>query len=270
MPCTHTWVAISQVPKPGRTDATPCPIRRHLHNTLSKFGITSGVQVVAYDQDNGMYASRLWWMLRWLGHDAAAVLDGGFRSGSRKAGRPRLASRRAMRKRFVGAPRAEMAVDAPQVASLVRHADWRLVDARAPERFRGETEPIDRTPGHIPGAANHFYQTNLDDQGIFRSPEELRDDWREVARRPSLRVTSSVTAARASPRATTCSRSSTRASKARSCIPGRGANGRQTLRGRWSEADRVGLPYADVAHSRSSCQSPKPVGPYSPGMGFER
>jgi|RhiMethySRZTD1v2_1073278.scaffolds.fasta_scaffold35495_2 thiosulfate/3-mercaptopyruvate sulfurtransferase len=167
-------------PKTGTNGRHPLPDPKTFANTLSKFGITSGVQVVAYDQDNGIYASRLWWMLRWLGHEAAAVLDGGFKKWITE-GRPTATGVETReRKRFVGTPRVEMTADAKQVESLVRHADWRLVDARAPERFRGETEPIDRTPGHIPGAANHFYQTNLDDQGIFRSPEELRDDWREV------------------------------------------------------------------------------------------
>ena len=167
-------------PTTGTNGRHPLPDPKTLADTFGKLGITSGVQVVAYDQDNGAFASRLWWMLRWLGHDAAAVLDGGFHKWVAE-GRPTAGGiERRVGKTFVGAPRPEMVVNAPHVASLVRHADWRLVDARAPERFRGETEPIDRTPGHIPGAANHFYQTNLDDQGIFRSPEELREDWREV------------------------------------------------------------------------------------------
>ena len=167
-------------PTTGTNGRHPLPDAKTLADTFGKLGITSGVQVVAYDQDNGAFASRLWWMLRWLGHDAAAVLDGGFNKWVAE-GRPTAGGiERRVGKTFVGAARPEMVVNVPQVASLVRHADWRLVDARAPERFRGETEPIDRTPGHIPGAANHFYQTNLDDQAIFRSPEQLREDWREV------------------------------------------------------------------------------------------
>jgi hypothetical protein len=130
-----------------------------------------------------------------------------------------------------------MTADAKQVESLVRHADWRLVDARAPERFRGETEPIDRTPGHIPGAANHFYQTNLDDQGIFRSPEELRDDWREVLGTvtPSHIVCYCGSGRHRLPQP--AGASSTRVSKAPSCIPVRGANGHRTLRDRWSAGE---------------------------------
>ena len=167
-------------PKTGTNGRHPFPDPKTLADTFGRFGITSGMQVVAYDQDNGMYASRLWWMLRWLGHDAAAVLDGGFKKWMAE-GRPTATGAEPReRKAFVGTPRAEMAVDAQQVASLVRHADWRLVDARAPERFRGETEPIDKTPGHIPGAANHFFQTNLDDDGTFRTPEDLREDWRDT------------------------------------------------------------------------------------------
>jgi thiosulfate/3-mercaptopyruvate sulfurtransferase len=72
-----------------------------------------------------------------------------------------------------------MSVDVDQVASLIGTSAWRLLDARAPERYRGETEPIDRTPGHIPGAANHFFQWNLDERGLFRTPEQLRARVRE-------------------------------------------------------------------------------------------
>lgn len=161
-------------PKSGTNGRHPLPDPHALAQTFSRLGMTSGVQVVAYDQDNGIWASRLWWLLRWLGHDAVAVLDGGFKRWIAE-GRPTTGGveQRAPRE-FTGAPRAGMAVDVNAVAAHVGTDDWRLVDARAPERYRGETEPIDRTPGHIPGATNHFFQWNLDEQGLFRSPEQLR------------------------------------------------------------------------------------------------
>ena len=161
-------------PKNGTNGRHPLPDPHTLAQTFSRFGIASGVQVVAYDQENGMFASRLWWLLRWLGHDAVAVLDGGFKKWTAE-GRPTQSgeTHRAPRE-FSGSPRADMAVDVRAVASLVGAARSRLVDARAPERFRGDTEPIDKTPGHIPGATNHFFQWNLDEHGLFRTPEQLR------------------------------------------------------------------------------------------------
>lgn len=163
--------------KTGTNGRHPLPDPEALRHTFGRFGITSGVQVVAYDQHNGMYASRLWWLLRWLGHDAVAVLDGGF-SKWKAEGRPVTSGTETRASRtFSGLPRRDMAIDANAVATVIGQPDWRLVDARAPERYRGDVEPLDNVAGHIPGAANHFFQSNLDPNGTFRSPEDLRARW---------------------------------------------------------------------------------------------
>ena len=161
-------------PKTGTNGRHPLPDPHALARTFGRLGIASGVQVVVYDQDTGAWASRLWWLLRWLGHDAVAVLDGGFAKWTAE-GRPTTSGSeyRAARE-FTGMPRVGMSVDVATVASRLGSRDWRLVDARAPERFRGEKEPIDRTPGHIPGAVNHFFGGNLAADNTFRTPEELR------------------------------------------------------------------------------------------------
>jgi thiosulfate/3-mercaptopyruvate sulfurtransferase len=160
-------------PKTGTNGRHPLPDPRTLATRLGKLGIASGVQVVAYDQDNGMFASRFWWTLRWLGHDAVAVLDGGLAKWLAE-GRPTASGETPrLAREFIAAPRAAMTVDVDTVAQRVGSPEWRLVDARAPERFRGEVEPLDRVPGHIPGAVNHFFQTNVENN-VFRTPEQLR------------------------------------------------------------------------------------------------
>jgi thiosulfate/3-mercaptopyruvate sulfurtransferase len=162
-------------PRTGTNGRHPLPDPRTFAQTLGRLGLTSGMQVVAYDQDSGMYASRLWWMVRWLGHDAAAVLDGGFAKWTAE-GRPTVSGEERREPRtFVAAPRANMVVDVSRVSLSLTTGETTLVDARAPERYRGETEPIDKKPGHIPGAANHFFQWNLDEHGLFRAPADLRE-----------------------------------------------------------------------------------------------
>ena len=166
-------------PRNGTNGRHPLPDVRALAQTFGRLGIGNDTQVVAYDQDSGMYASRLWWMLRWLGHDAVAVLDGGFAKWTAEQ-RPIASGEERVRPReFTPAVRRDAAVDVSRVAALASDGAWHLVDARAPERFRGETEPIDKTPGHIPGAANHFYQWNLNERGTFRTRDELRAKLRE-------------------------------------------------------------------------------------------
>ena len=161
-------------PKTGTNGRHPLPDPVALADIFSRLGIADGVQVVAYDQDNGSFASRLWWMLRWLGHDAVAVLDGGFAKWTAEGRDTRRGTETRARHTFSAAPRPEMLATVDQVDALRADASWQLVDARAPERFRGEVEPLDTVAGHIPGAANYCYQTNLDAEGSFRSPEELR------------------------------------------------------------------------------------------------
>ena len=161
-------------PKTGTNGRHPLPDPAALVTTFGRLGITSGRQVVAYDQENGMFASRLWWLLRWLGHDAVAVLDGGFKTWTAEGRATASGAAHRAPAVFTGSPRAEMTVDVQTVAAHLGAGGPRLVDARAPERYRGETEPIDKLPGHIPGAKNHFFQWNLDEQGLFRTPEELR------------------------------------------------------------------------------------------------
>ncbi len=174
----------------GRNGRHPLPTPEVLTRTLGRFGITNGVQVVAYDQDTGMYASRLWWLLRWMGHARVAVLDGGFAkwmSEQRPTSTPTSTSMSTSSKEetraprpFSGSPRARMVVGVDEVARLVGHESARFVDARAPERYRGDVEPIDKVAGHIPGAVNHFFKQNLDEQGTFRSAEELRERFATV------------------------------------------------------------------------------------------
>jgi thiosulfate/3-mercaptopyruvate sulfurtransferase len=160
--------------KSGANGRHPLPDPRVLCNTLGRLGIDESVQVVVYDQDAGMYASRLWWLLRWLGHNAVALLDGGLARWIDEGGAASAGEECRGTRHFPGAPRTGLLMDVDQVAAVVGDPTWRLVDARAPERFRGETEPLDRVAGHIPHAANYFYRLNLDEQGRFRSAGQLR------------------------------------------------------------------------------------------------
>lgn len=165
--------------KNGTNGRHPLPDPAALAETLGRLGVTSGTQVVAYDQDSGMFASRLWWLLRWLGHDAVAVLDGGFAKWNAE-GRPTASGHeRRSPQAFGGQLRSAMVADVAAVAaaSSARAPTVRLLDARAPERFRGEVEPLDKVAGHIPGATNYFFQQNLE-RGTFRTPEELRTQLR--------------------------------------------------------------------------------------------
>jgi thiosulfate/3-mercaptopyruvate sulfurtransferase len=165
--------------KTGTNGRHPLPASEQLVATFGRLGIDARTQVVAYDQDTGMYASRLWWLLRWLGHDDVAVLDGGFAHWDAE-GRPAeggVATR--IERHFNPHQRVGFTVTANQVGVLTRSRDDRIVDARAPERYRGEVEPIDPVAGHIPGAVNHFFQDNIEN-GRFRSPEALRAAFQET------------------------------------------------------------------------------------------
>lgn len=163
-------------PKTGSNGRHPLPPPSVLAATLGRLGIDAATQVVAYDQDNGMHASRLWWLLRWMGHEAVAVLDGGFAAW--------VADGRAMAagvevhaaRTFSGAANPNDTVDAAVVGALARSGSARVIDARAPERYRGEIEPIDPVAGHIPGAVNYWFARNLDN-GRFRSAEALRAEF---------------------------------------------------------------------------------------------
>jgi thiosulfate/3-mercaptopyruvate sulfurtransferase len=164
-------------PKTGANGRHPLPSPDALKSTLGGFGIDAGVQVVAYDQDTGMYASRLWWLLRWMGHTAVAVLDGGLAKWTAEHRPTRSGTESREPRIFSGAPDATMLVETMDIAAVAASADARLVDARAPERYRGDIEPIDPVAGRIPGAVNHFYLRNLS-EGRFLSPRSLREQWR--------------------------------------------------------------------------------------------
>jgi thiosulfate/3-mercaptopyruvate sulfurtransferase len=159
--------------KTGVNGRHPLPVPEALRATLGRLGIAPGTQVIAYDQDSGMYASRLWWLLRWMGHDAVGVLDGGWAAWTREGRSTTSGVESRPTLEFHGAVRPELTTNADALPAFVATTAARLVDARAPERFRGDVEPLDPVGGHIPGAVNHFFQWNLAD-GHFRTPDELR------------------------------------------------------------------------------------------------
>jgi len=167
-------------PRTGKNGRHPLPSIQEMAKTFSRWGIDESVQVVAYDADSGPMAARLWWMLRYLGHDRVAVLDGGV-SAWRAAGLATRAGREERAPRsFTPRLRSSMCVEAAQIFEGAASGIEVLVDARAPERFRGEEEPLDPVAGHIPGAINHFYQKNLDPQGRLLPAELLREQFRAL------------------------------------------------------------------------------------------
>ncbi|MSO82334.1 MAG: sulfurtransferase [Acidobacteria bacterium] len=167
-------------PPSGTNGRHPLPCVEAMEATFGRLGISPGTQVAIYDQDAGMYASRMWWMLRYMGHDEAAVVDGGFAKWVRegRAVQTREESRPAVE--FNGRRRKEMRLLVDRVEATLGDPPVLLVDARAPERFEGKSEPLDRIPGHIPGAVNHFYKRNVTDDGVMLPVEALRGQFAEL------------------------------------------------------------------------------------------
>jgi thiosulfate/3-mercaptopyruvate sulfurtransferase len=153
----------------------PLPEKEAFIELLRSWGVNDDTQVVAYDAHGGMFAARLWWMLRWVGHEAVAVLDGGLPAWQ-AAGLQVVTDAPAPRARGTILERAPLVttVDVNAVLHNVEHGGRLVVDARAPDRFRGENETIDPVGGHIPGAKNRFFKDNLQPDGRFKTPEQLK------------------------------------------------------------------------------------------------
>ncbi len=159
--------------KTGGNGRHPLPERAAFARTAGALGVTPGTQVVALDRNGGMYAARLWWMLRWLGHAEVAVLDGGFAAWIAAKGETSTASERANgASPYPDRPSLVGSVDAVELGGRLGRA--MVLDARSAERFRGEKEPIDPVAGHIPGAFNRFHAGNLLPGGLFKPAELLR------------------------------------------------------------------------------------------------
>lgn len=166
-------------PKTGTNGRHPLPTPEAAAATFARLGVAPGKQVVAYDQAGGMFASRLWWMLRWLGFDAVAVLDGGFAKWSRE-GRPVSTSPVAPVAAGFRIGRVTPTVAATGIMNSLPRQSLVVVDARAPERYRGETEPLDPVAGHIPGARNRPASQNLNADGTFKDPTQLGAEFRAL------------------------------------------------------------------------------------------
>jgi len=169
--------------KTGKNGRHPLPEPGEFEKWLETTGLAPKDQVICYDAGNGSMAARLWWMLRWIGHDKVAVLDGGFAQWV-KEGRPTSVEIPIFTPfNYPIKLRKDMTVDVSAVQKNLGKQS--LLDARAPARYRGEQEPIDPVAGRIPGAKNRFNSDNLSAQGTFKSPDELKKEFAAVLGRSS-------------------------------------------------------------------------------------
>jgi thiosulfate/3-mercaptopyruvate sulfurtransferase len=168
-------------PRLPHTGRHPLPDSAAMAARFSSWGIGPSSQVVVYDTVGGGFAARLWWMLRYCGHAAVAILEGGLGQW-KKEGRFIVGGPAAARPHAVFTPQIDpaMACDAKQVEDIRHDPAWKLVDARAGMRFRGEQEPIDPVAGHIPGALNRFHGQNLGPDGLLLSKEQLKSDFQTL------------------------------------------------------------------------------------------
>ena len=162
--------------KTGHNGRHPLRERAGYAAWMGSTGIASGAPVVVYDRQAGMFAVRAWWVLRWMGHDKVALLDGGLQAWQ-ATGAPLTADVPASRATapYPDLPPAMPRIDASQLQQRLREV--LVVDARAPERYRGDTEPLDPVAGHIPGAVNRFFKDNLQPDGRFKPADQLKREF---------------------------------------------------------------------------------------------
>lgn len=165
----------------GKNGRHPLPERDALVRQLAACGLSRKQQVVAYDAQGGMYAARLWWLLCWLGHESVAVLDGGLQAWQAAGFKLDAAPPEAPPPGDFtpGEPLATTA-DAAAIERNLSSHERLIVDARSPDRYRGENETIDPIGGHIPGAVNRFFKDNLGPDGRFKPAAALREDFMTV------------------------------------------------------------------------------------------
>ena len=164
--------------KTGKNGRHPLPDPQIFAAFLRACGVDDATQIVAYDAGADMFAARLWFLCQWIGHDATAVLDGGFAFWN-ALGYPVTAtpSQPAREGRLTVALRPELVVGADFVHRNLDGGAMHLLDARALERYSGETEPIDPVGGHIPGAKQRWFKENFDTDGRLKSPQRLREEF---------------------------------------------------------------------------------------------
>jgi thiosulfate/3-mercaptopyruvate sulfurtransferase len=166
-------------PMNGCNGRHPLPRAEKLAERLGQIGIGPKTQVLVYDDAQGMIAGRLWWLLRWLGHENVALLDGGLQAWQADGGVLTQSMPVLQPTQFV-AKVCEHCVDASHVQSFLNTSRMHLIDARSPDRYRGENETIDPVGGHIPGAVNRFFRDNLQVDGRFKPADVLRAEWLKV------------------------------------------------------------------------------------------
>ena len=166
-------------PMNGCNGRHPLPSAEKLAERLGQIGIGPKTQVVVYDDAQGMIAGRLWWLLRWLGHEKVALLDGGLQAWQ-AAGGALTQVVPVLRPTQFEPKVCEHCVDASHVQSFLNTSLMHLIDARSPDRYRGENETIDPVGGHIPGAVNRFFRDNLQADGRFKPADVLRAEWLDI------------------------------------------------------------------------------------------
>lgn len=173
----------------GSNGRHPMPHPEIFADLLRNAGVNDATQIVAYDGGGDMFAARLWFLCRWIGHDAVAVLDGGFAAWTAlgypvTTEAPAPPARGDVRVRL----RPELVVDAQFVHRHLDSPAMQLLDARAHERYSGEVEPIDPVAGHIPGARNRWFKENFDSEGRFKTPQRLRQEFQSAGYEPARTV----------------------------------------------------------------------------------
>lgn len=175
--------------KTGKNGRHPLPDRNAFAQLLAKKGVDIAAEVVVYDTDNMTFAAHVWWMLRWLGFENVRVLDGGLAAWKAEGGSLERGVPAALPEvQWMPAASLVTLYTAEQVLANIETPQFTVIDARAPERYRGDVEPLDPIGGHIPGAVNRPSSQNLTEDGFFKSPEVLREAFQAYGKPPECIV----------------------------------------------------------------------------------